>query len=231
MPLIRSKFKKEKDMIYISHLDLLRLLERSLRRAGIKPEFTQGFNQHPKISFAQALSLGTASQGEYVDIEIEDNIDAEEFKSRLNKVLPDGIEFVLSKLMEGKVNALMGEVTHARYVICIELLENMDKAGVQSELDKYMELENIFVEKKTKKGDIKQLDVKAMIRDIGILMVEDNKVYLGTVLTCGSVSNLKPELLLQTILDNTGLRFDLDDSTIQRIDIYTLRDGELVAPM
>lgn len=231
MPLIRSKFKKEKDMVYISHLDLLRLLERALRRAGIKPVFTQGFNQHPKISFAQALSLGTASQGEYVDIEIEEGMDAEEFKSRLNEVLPEGIEFVISKIMEGKVNALMGEVTHARYIMCMELLEHMDEAGVKSELDGYMKLENIFIEKRTKKGDIKQLDVKEMIRDIGILMVEEGKVYLSAVLTCGSVSNLKPELLLQTIRDNTGLKFDVEDSTIQRIDIYTLRDDKLVAPL
>ena len=85
--LIRAKYKKEDDMIFISHLDLQRLLQRAFRRAEINLSYSQGFNPHPKMSYANALALGTESQGEYVDIEIEDDISAEEFLTRINEEL------------------------------------------------------------------------------------------------------------------------------------------------
>ena len=52
------KFSKEGNIRYISHLDLLRLFKRSFKRVGIKLQYSQGFNPHPKMSFAQPLSLG-----------------------------------------------------------------------------------------------------------------------------------------------------------------------------
>ena len=67
--IIRTKFNKEGDMIYISHLDLQQLLQRAFRRAEIDLVHSQGFNPHPKISYGNALALGTESQGEYFDVE------------------------------------------------------------------------------------------------------------------------------------------------------------------
>ena len=49
MKIIRTKFNKEGDMIYISHLDLQQLLQRAFRRAEIDLVHSQGFNPHPKI--------------------------------------------------------------------------------------------------------------------------------------------------------------------------------------
>ncbi len=66
-------------MIYISHLDLQQLLQRAFRRAEIDLVHSQGFNPHPKISYGNALALGTESQGEYVDVEIEEDLSVEEY--------------------------------------------------------------------------------------------------------------------------------------------------------
>ena len=63
------KFYKEGVLRYISHLDLLRLFKRSFKRVDIKLQYSQGFNPHPKMSFAQPLSLGYDSRGEYLEIE------------------------------------------------------------------------------------------------------------------------------------------------------------------
>ena len=95
--LIRVKYKKEDEMIFISHLDLQRLLQRAFRRAKINLSYSEGFNPHPKMSYGNALALGVESQGEYVDIEIEDDIEVKEFLERINEQLPDGINFVKSK--------------------------------------------------------------------------------------------------------------------------------------
>ncbi|MFR3498169.1 MAG: TIGR03936 family radical SAM-associated protein [Paraclostridium bifermentans] len=102
--IIRCKFKKENDMIYISHLDLQRLLQRAFRRAEIQLSYSQGFNPHPKMSYGHALALGTESQGEYVDIEIEDDIEVKEFLERINQQLPDGIKFVKGQEIDPKLH-------------------------------------------------------------------------------------------------------------------------------
>ncbi len=62
----KVKFTKEKNMIYISHLDVLRLFQRSLRRAELPYHLSEGFNSHPKLSITKALSLGKESLNEEV---------------------------------------------------------------------------------------------------------------------------------------------------------------------
>ena len=83
--IIRTKFNKEGDMIYISHLDLQQLLQRAFRRAEIDLVHSQGFNPHPKISYGNALALGTESQGEYFDVEIVDeSITIDEYLTKMD---------------------------------------------------------------------------------------------------------------------------------------------------
>jgi radical SAM-linked protein len=62
------KYTKEERVKYISHLDFLRLVQRAIRRADIPVAYSQGFNPHPRLSFASALAVGVTSEGEYLDI-------------------------------------------------------------------------------------------------------------------------------------------------------------------
>lgn len=78
-------------MKYISHLDLMRLFMRALRRADLPIKITEGFNPHPKISIKRALRLGMESENEEATVALEELIKPEEFKERLQKQLPEGI--------------------------------------------------------------------------------------------------------------------------------------------
>ena len=79
-------------MIYISHLDINRMMTRAVRRAHLPMWYTEGFNPHLYMTFALPLSLGTESNCESVDMRLIDEISLEEVKNRLNAVLPTGIE-------------------------------------------------------------------------------------------------------------------------------------------
>ena len=79
-------------MKYISHLDLMRLLMRALRRADLPVKITQGFNPHPKLSIKWALKLGVESDNEEAIVVLKELIKPEEFKERLQKQLPEGIQ-------------------------------------------------------------------------------------------------------------------------------------------
>ncbi|MDD5653443.1 MAG: TIGR03936 family radical SAM-associated protein [Candidatus Omnitrophica bacterium] len=79
-------------MKYISHLDLMRLFMRALRRAGLPIKYSEGFSPHPKLSIKRALKLGIESESEQASIAMEDFVEPDDFKEKLAKQLPKGIE-------------------------------------------------------------------------------------------------------------------------------------------
>lgn len=85
-------FTKKKEMKYISHLDLMRLFMRALRRADLPVKITEGFNPHPKLSIKRALKLGLESENEEAIVVLKDIIKTEEFKEKLERQFPEGIE-------------------------------------------------------------------------------------------------------------------------------------------
>ena len=132
MKIMRVKFKKEGDMIYISHLDLQRTLQRAFRRAEIQLCYSQGFNPHPKMSYGNALALGTESQGEYVDIEVEDDLTEKEFLEKIAPELPVGLEFVKCKEIDKTVPALSSVIEWGEYLFTIPLERKLSKEFVKS---------------------------------------------------------------------------------------------------
>lgn len=79
-------------MRFISHLDLMRLFMRAMRRAELPVKLTQGFNPHPRLSVKRALKLGAESEHEEASVVLERRVDSEDFKKRLQRQLPEGIE-------------------------------------------------------------------------------------------------------------------------------------------
>jgi radical SAM-linked protein len=88
---INITFTKKGLMKYISHLDLMRLFMRALRRAELPIKMTEGFNPHPKISIKRALKLGLESESEEATFVLREPISPQDFKQRLQKQLPEGI--------------------------------------------------------------------------------------------------------------------------------------------
>jgi radical SAM-linked protein len=84
-------FSKEKDMVYISHLDLIRLFHRAARRADLPVALTQGFNPRMKIKFDRALKLGVASVSERGEMVLTEERQAEDIQEDLQAALPEGI--------------------------------------------------------------------------------------------------------------------------------------------
>ena len=86
------KFSKTGEMKYISHLDLMRLFQRSARRARLPVSVTKGYNPHFKISIKSGLKLGVESDEETAYFSLENNIEPSELIDRMNKQLPKGVK-------------------------------------------------------------------------------------------------------------------------------------------
>ncbi len=80
----RVRFRKGERVRYISHLDVLRTWERSLRRAELPLAYSQGFTPHPKLAFASPLPVGFVSEAEVMEVTLDEQVDATEFAERLS---------------------------------------------------------------------------------------------------------------------------------------------------
>jgi radical SAM-linked protein len=94
---VRLSFAKRGDLRLVSHHDLLRCLERTLRRAQIPMAVSQGFNPRPKIVFALALALGIEGRREVVELELAEPLQPSELLDRLREVSPPGLDWVDAK--------------------------------------------------------------------------------------------------------------------------------------
>ena len=229
--LIRVKYKKEDEMIFISHLDLQRLLQRAFRIAKINLSYSEGFNPHPKMSYGNALALGVESQGEYVDIEIEDDIEVKEFLERINEQLPDGIKFVKGQEIDPKTPSLSSIIVYGEYIFNIDLEVPLSKEFVKSRVLNFVKSKEIIITKKNKKGKKVEVDIRPMIRNFDLVSLDDNRVTFVSTIATGSKANLNINILIPQILDMLNLDMDPREVGVLRRDLYKMEDGQLVTPL
>ena len=88
------KFTKGADIKFIGHLDLMRTIQRIIRRSGLPAEYSKGFNPHMALSIAQPLSVGVYSDGEYLDLVLTEAVGVGEVLEKLNESAPPTIKFL-----------------------------------------------------------------------------------------------------------------------------------------
>ncbi len=99
---LKANLFKKGEMIYFSQLDLVRILERALRRAALPLYYTQGFRPHPRLSFGKAIKLGVDGKEE-ITFYFRQPVTETDFLLRLQKQLPAGLEIEI--ISPGKTNA------------------------------------------------------------------------------------------------------------------------------
>src|SRR3954454_24364755 len=90
---VRLRFAKRGDLRLVSHHDLMRCLERMIRRAALPVAHSQGFNPRPKATFALALALGIEGRREVMDLELDEPMEPREVLGRLAAEAPPGFDF------------------------------------------------------------------------------------------------------------------------------------------
>ena len=107
------QFKKGGASRYISHLDLMRAMNRAILRSQISVQWSQGFHPHILTSYAQALGLGYLSESEYMELFLEKEATPAQAKEALNRMLPDGLEIVGAWPLSEDYPTLMASVRAA----------------------------------------------------------------------------------------------------------------------
>lgn len=230
---MRLKFSKKGKMIYISHLDLMRLFQRAFRRGGIMLKHTEGFNPQPKMSFATALALGTSSDGEYMDIELETDISPAELRERLDESLPPDIKVLKAAEKEGK-ESIMALIEWGQYVVKLNSNMEYDLEKLNKAIESFLKLEEIVeVKEKKKKHKVttREVNIRPNIKRIDLMTSENSEIMMNMFLKTGSNGNLKPETVVEKLAEYTELDLDRDSVKVHRIDLFVERDGKIVTPI
>lgn len=215
---VRVFYHKRGACRYISHLDTNRVMLRAIGKSRLNIWRTEGFNQHAYITFALPLSLGFASVCESMDFRVlDDGEDLAAIPARLNECLPEGIRIV--RCAEAVYQP--ADIASAKYAVVLEPMNDGEISfeELSDQLDAFLQLPEIIVEKKTKKG-MKNVDLKPYILACERRMGE--KVCFDLTLPAGSTLNINPNLLINAFADNLGIELYAD---ITRTGIYT-KGGE-----
>src|SRR5512136_1970848 len=117
MQRLRLTFSRGEEIKYISHLDLMRLWQRALRRADIPLVYSQGFSPHPRLSLAAPLAVGVTSVGELIDIFLERRVSPHFFIKVVKEQLPRGIDISEVTEMGLGLPSLQSQVRNAEYKV------------------------------------------------------------------------------------------------------------------
>lgn len=222
----RIRYKKTGPMRYISHLDLLRTVERSARRARLPLAFTEGFNPHPRISFAAPLPVGVEGCDEYLDLELETSMQPSMLAEKLNAGLPAGLSVLDVKEVDIKGPSLMGLVEQATYLAEARLPPLPDEKDLAVKIKKFLEQGEIKIEKRTKKGT-KLKDIRSGIIELKG-EIHGSNLLLKMTLKTGSRENIRPEEVLRALVKGY-LPLNVEDFRITRTGLFTAGNRPLNA--
>lgn len=202
---------------YISHLDMQRAFSRALRRSGIPVTYSQGFNPHIVMSFASPLSVGYATDADYLEVEVADGYDARAAKEALNAVLPADIRVGRSFALLQTKKKLMALNHSAAYEITFALENESECVTIRESLAKLLAADAyVTKDRKGKDVDIRPLIVEAVCAG--------NRI--NAVLMNSSAGALNPAVPANAVLAQAGLDAAY---TVKRTQCYAQLDGE-VAP-
>ncbi|GHT50561.1 hypothetical protein AGMMS49990_03160 [Endomicrobiia bacterium] len=185
----RLRFSKKGAVRFVSHLEQIEVFRRAARRSNLPVAFTAGFSPQVKSSYGSPLSVGHESSCEYMELYFTQKVSAENVKTEISNVLPNGF-----KLLDLKKVPLAFPA--------IDILSNVAEYKISNtgismeEIYKFLSQDKILI-KKMKKGKSVEIDAKPLIRffrsEAGVLKLQ---------LRFGSGKTLKPELILQKMLEN-----------------------------
>ncbi|MBD2627595.1 TIGR03960 family B12-binding radical SAM protein [Trichormus variabilis] len=201
---LRVWFGKQGDMALVSHLDLMRLFDRVMRRAGLPISFSGGFHPNPRISLTSALALGATSSGEIVDFELTQPMDVESFREQLVSQLPTDIPIYNVEEIDLKASAATQTMEAAEYLLTVSTVGAVPATQWQDWIATIKAKNEILSEHITKSGKHQLINLRDRLFEIELVEVDNSPTeskavlrYLGSCRPDGVI--LRPEQILSIL--------------------------------
>ncbi len=217
---LRLRYRKYDEARFTSHLDLIRIFTRALKRVHVPLDYSQGYHRHPKIGTCPPLPLGFTSQAEYLDLDVVDDIDRD-FTDKMNRSLPSGLEIIEYKVFFRSVSPLNRSIDLASYFV--EWGDQGDKEDMGICMAKFMK-KNSHRVMVCRKKNMKELD----IRDSVVEMSQNSK-GVNLVIRFGLQGTPRLDEILQAVFSDLG-NLTLNRK-VKRTGLYIDKQGTWISPL
>lgn len=204
---------------FLSHLDLLKLFNRALLRAGLPAAYSEGFNPHPKISFGPPRGVGIEGLAEWGDLQLKEELPPQEVMARLNDALPHGVRVISARLLPPEPHpALMAAIRLSVYEA--EFAPDVDLTALLERVQAFWQADKWEIERRHPKKGVRIIDVR---RGVSKLELVDNRLTLE--IPFAEAGAVKPLEVMQAVVpDNMTYR-------LRRVGLYAVNEaGEPVLP-
>jgi radical SAM-linked protein len=180
-------------MRFASHLDVARAFERGVRRAGLPVAHSAGFTPHPKISYADGIPTGVASEAEYLSLALTSRLEAHAVAERLNAALPDGIDVIAVTEDAGGLPA--SRLTASEWQV---ILSGVTPDAAAPAVEKFLALEHAPVERLTSKG-IRRMDARSAVVTLDVDSVDTSDDTALRIVVRHTVPAVRPDDVLTAL--------------------------------
>jgi radical SAM-linked protein len=194
---LRIRFGRREEVKFISHLDIIRLWHRALRRADIELVFSEGFNPHPKILIAAPLALGITSEAELMDIYTNDFVSPNSFLTYVGRQLPPGIDIIQVYQIANNLPSLQMQMRYAEYITKVKIVAK-GESDIKKTIFTLLSKKELTWQHKRDTG-FKNYDLRELIDDIWLVNCTDSCSNIAMRLRCDSKGSGRPEQVIKAL--------------------------------
>lgn len=199
---LRVRYAKSGRLRWLSHLEVLRAVERTIRRAQLPYAVTQGFSPHMKLAFGPALPVGTAGESEYFDVWLKEYTGPQQAQERLTAAAPPDLTVIEVRYVGDKQPSLTAALVLAEYR-CLIRGEEVEAETLHAALMQLVADGSLTVEHK---GKTKVFDLSRSLPKEPRVNVVDEGTTVDMVVRMGPEGSLRPEALIQAALSRAGIQ-------------------------
>lgn len=222
----RVCFRKSARLRWLSHLEVVRACERSVRRASLPYSVTRGFSPKMKVAFGPALPVGTAGEREYFDVWLTSYLPAPDVLERLAGAMPADLAPVAVRYVAEAEASLSAAVTIARYEVGVEPTATVGPRELSEALSDVVAGGELTVEHK---GKTKVFDLARALPEEPRAGETDAGLVVNVTTRIGPEGSLRPEALVHEALTRAG--HDGGISSVARTDLLVEKGTERVRPI
>lgn len=254
---VRIRFSRGEEVKFISHLDMMKVFERAIRRSGLPIAYSQGFNPHPQMVFGLPLAVGMTSEGEYADFELTQEIEPAQFMERLNASLPEAVRVTAVAQKYSGAN-IMASICGADYEIEVYFNEELAVEKIKNVVELLLARDSIKVMKEVKakgskgksgkgkgKGDsesggreLKETEIRPLILSVEVEPAKSipagyetfqSAFVIRAQFSAGSAANLRPEMFINALKEQGEI--PIAAYRIHRKALYAAINGRMENPL
>ena len=198
---LRVEYAKRGRLRYLGHLEVLRTIERSIRRAGLPFAVTQGFSPHMRVQFSTALPVGVSSDHEYFDLLLTQQVEAKDAFVALRESMPSGLEVARARIMPVRTTALEAWLNRLSWRVGVRAQDGtpLDADAFARALDGVRAKGTLEYLRGTKP---KTVNLNEAIVSCEVREGEDGTVLFDMVCASGEHGQLRPDALVRAVMES-----------------------------